>query len=132
MQPGNIWSGSPTLARFTNPTELARKKGTLHRGYPITWQNRAWPDVEAAYRATVKPAMTIGQRMVLLAEIMGCKFRAYPELIDELRAAGGEDWIFRCEHRTWARSATFARWEGTGRDSMFLRCLAEVYRRCTV
>ncbi len=128
MAPGNIWSGSPTLARFTNPTELARKKGTLSHEYPITWQNRTWPDVEAAYKATVKPAMTLGQCMLLLANIMEVKFRAYPELIDELRAAGGEDWIFACTHLVYGRS----RWEGTGRDSMFLRCLAEVYRRCTV
>ena len=127
MQPGNIWSGSPALARFTNPTALAVKKGTLDKNYPIRWNGYEWPDVEAAYKATVTPAMTLGRRMILLAEIMECKFRTYPELIDELRAAGGKDWIFQCVHFVYGHS----RWEGTGHDSMFLRCLAEVYRRCS-
>jgi hypothetical protein len=127
MKPGNIWSGSPALARFTNPTALAVKKGTLDKNYPIHYNGKDWVDVEAAYKATVTPAMTLGQRMILLAEIMTIKFRTYPELIDELRAAGGEDWIFSCWHVVYGRSS----WEGHGRNSMFLRCLAEVWRRCS-
>ena len=129
MDAGNIWSGSAALARFTNPTELAVRKGKLAKHYPIQWRGQDWPDVEAAYKATVTPAMTLGQRMLLLADVMEAKFRTYPELIEEITAAGGEEWIFRCEHKTWAKTAAYARWEGRGRDSMFLRCLAEVWRR---
>lgn len=34
---GNIWSGSKTFAVFTNPTELAYRKGNLKHHYPIVF-----------------------------------------------------------------------------------------------
>ncbi len=32
-------------------------------------------------------------------------------------------WLEQCWHRTGARTASFARWEGIGRDSAYLRSL---------
>ena len=133
MQPGNIWSGNGTLARFTNPTELARKKGRLTTSYPVTWRGQQWPDVETAYQETKRNSrqMTLKERAYLLVEIMEMKFRTYPELIEEIRAAGRQQWIIRCSHHTGARTNTFQVWEGDGPESLFVRCLSEVYRRIT-
>ena len=134
MKPGNIWSGSKDLARFTNPTELARKKGRLTTSYPITWRGQQWPDVETAYQETKRNSqqMTLKERAYLLVEIMETKFRTYPQLVEEIRAAGGQQWIIRCSHYTGPLVEHHANvWVGNGPESMFIRCLSEVYRRIT-
>lgn len=131
LTPGNIFSGSP-LARFTNPNELGKRKGNCE-SYPVVYGGREWPDVESAYQAIKRQSaqLSIGGRMRLLADVMEAKFRQHPQLIDEIKAAGGQAWIAQCSHVSHARSTEMKRWEGQGFESLFLRCLSEVYRRIT-
>ena len=112
---------------------MARKKGRLTTSYPITWRGQQWADVETAYQETKRNSqqMTLKERAYLLVNVMEAKFRQYPQLIEEIRAAGGQQWIIRCSHHTNARTNAFAIWEGDGPESLFIRCLSEVYRRIT-
>lgn len=120
LHPGNIWSGSPTLAAFTNPTERAYLKGNLKRRYPVRVGDSTYEDAELAYqRLKSKPGDTAV--MVLILEE---KLRQYPGLVDTITESGGSEWIEKCSHRIYGRNW----WEGDGLDSPFIFCLWLAYR----
>lgn len=127
LAPGNIWSGSPTLAVFTNPTELAFRKGNLKNHYPIKLPDgRRFLDAETAYQqlSSGYKADTeyLYQTMQLILEI---KFDMYPVLVQTIELSGGQDWIWECSHIV---NKLQSRWEGYGRDSGFLRCLSNAFK----
>jgi hypothetical protein len=125
LSPGNIWSGSKTLAVFTNPTELAFRKGNLKYHYPIEWNGKVYPDVEAAYQKN-KNLFDIGSkdRGDFVAELITIKFETYPILYETIKQNGGLRWLQSCSH--WTSSKT-KWWEGDGLKSLFIRCLILAY-----
>ena len=128
LKAGNIWSGNNQLAVFTNPTELAFKKGNLRNHYPIKWKNMVFADAEEFYQHlsreikydfdACKNACTF-----VIAE----KLLQYPILANTIRESGGANWILRCRHIVGARTANFKRWEGVGLNSAFIFCLHRAY-----
>lgn len=128
IAPGNIWSGSRTLAVLTNPTELARRKGNLRHSYPITYRGRVWPDVEAAFHAH-KAGKDFGQQQALVTDLVEAKLQQHPRIAELIAHNGGIAWLRQCSHYTRARTPAFQRWEGDGEESAFVRCLIAAYQR---
>jgi len=122
IPPGNIYSGDPIRAVFTNPTEIARWKGNLKHSYPITFRGRVYSDAEHAYKAYKPQASDLYQ---LCIEIIVAKFEQYPSLVDTIEANGDEEWIKRCSHHVYGKSKF---WEGDGLESGFIRCLLAAYQ----
>jgi len=131
LEPGNIWSGSDTLAVFTNPTELAWRKGKLKRHYPVVFRGETWEDVEAIYQGIKKRSrwMSFEELQELMVEAITAKLQQYPQLVKAVDDSGGGTWILECSHFSGARTDSFKRWEGEGRDSAFIRCLYKAYRQ---
>lgn len=123
LEPGNIWSGSRTLAVFTNPTELAFRKGNLKQHYPIVWDSSKYPDVETAYQEN-KPH-GLPNRVRFITYLIVIKLKTYPILIETIAINGGIGWLEQCSH--WATSKKKT-WEGNGRESLFLQCLINAYK----
>lgn len=125
INPGNIWSGSKTLAVFTNPTELAYKKGNLKHHYPIEFNKKKYADVEEAYHKHKEGSLKL--RAELITVLIIIKFRTYPILMDTIKFNGGVDWLKSCSHHSGARSKSFQSWEGDGEKSLFIQCLIDAY-----
>ncbi len=132
--PVNIWSGSKGLAgALTNPTELAHRKRSIVQHYPVRFSYRDWPDAEAAYQ-TIKRERRLtdfAECMALLTHIVVAKLKQHPRLVRAITANGGVAWLETCEHRTWARTAHFQRWEGVGRKSPTIVVLINAYLEVT-
>ena len=127
LQAGNIWSGSKTLAVFTNPTELAFRKGNLKHHYPIIWNGSEYPDVETAYQQN-KPR-GLPNRVGFITDLIVIKLKTHQILIETIGMNGGVRWLEQCSHWTSSKNKT---WEGNGRESLFLLCLINAYKRvCT-
>lgn len=126
--PINIFSGAdtPLGAALTNPTELARQKGNLHRSYPVRFNNKHYPDAETAYQV-LKPQAV--DNVELMAEIIVAKFKQHPDLAADVQTRGGAAWLRTCTHFTNARTEGAQRWEGAGINSPFIRVLADAYER---
>lgn len=121
----NIWSGAvkPAWAALTNPTEMAVKKGTLQRSYPVTINNKTYPDAETAYLA-----LRSGPRDIpTLIHVMTEKLFQHPELADYITQQGGVDWLHTCQHNTNAKTPGKQFWEGIGVNSPFIKCLISAY-----
>ena len=116
--PGNIWSGSRTLAVLTNPTELARKKGCLSRSWPVEFRGTRYPDSESAYKAN-----KCSDNYSLMVEVLTCKLKQHPEIMAALAASGGVGFLERCSHVVYGKSW----WEGIGIESPFIRALIEAF-----
>jgi len=124
----NIWSGSRGLGgALTNPTWLAKRKGTIQGDYPVTFRGRTFADAEAAYQAFKPKAFEA--REALCAEVIEAKLLQHPRLLEAITARNGVAWLERCRHETGARTEHFQRWEGQGRQSPFIRALILAYER---
>ena len=130
LNPGNIYSGNRKLAVFTNPTELAFRKGNLRHHYPITFNGVVYADAEAAYQKTV-----YGRKddfdfcKATCVKVLEAKLKQYPIIFDSIKLSGGLKWIARCEHIVHARTSNFKRWEGVGRNSVFINCLYKAFEK---
>jgi hypothetical protein len=122
LLPGNIFSGDPSRAVFTNPTEIARWKGTLKHHYPVVFRGIKFIDAERAYRVFKDQA---SDRYQLCTEIIIAKLEQYPLLVETIDESGGEDWIKQCSHHVYNKSKF---WEGSGLKSGFIRCLLAAYK----
>lgn len=122
IPPGNIWSGDPVRAVFTNPTEIAEWKGNLKRHYPITFHGIRYADAEGAYNAYRSQSSDLYK---LCTEIIVAKFEQHPFLVDVIEANGDEEWIKQCSHHVYNKSKF---WEGDGLESGFIRCLLAAYK----
>jgi hypothetical protein len=131
MQPFNIFSGEHGLGgALTNPTLLAKKKGSISKGYPVVFEGRSWPDAETAYHvlAIARNEKDAGaQNDELMAKIIACKFQQHPVLFEEVRKRGGIAFLEGCSHQTGAKSPGAQRWEGIGLGSRFIRNLVKGY-----
>ena len=126
LQAGNIWSGSKTLAVFTNPTELAHKKGNLRHHYPIEYNGIEYEDVEEAYQFHKQG--TFEKRAALITSLIVIKLKTYPAIPNTITFNGGVEWLKLCSHHTGAKSKSFRLWEGDGEESLFIRCLIDAYK----
>jgi hypothetical protein len=123
IKPGNIWSGDKYRAVFTNPTEIAFRKGNLQNHYPVYFRDRKFADAEEAYKIFKASAP---DRYELCTAVIFAKLRQYPSLVTTITANGGEDWIKKCSHHVYDKCAY---WEGDGEDSGFIRCLLKAYKQ---
>ena len=120
FSPGNIWSGAGKgLSVLTNPTELAHRKGTLKKHYPVRFKGLIYPDAEAAYQAH---KMSL-PRFPLMVEILVCKLHQHPLVYETLKNSGGVRFLSQCSHTVYGRSW----WEGIGEESPFIRALQSAY-----
>lgn len=116
-------SADPLLAALTNPTELARRKGNVSRAYPLVDKTgRVWRDAEAAYKA-FKTGDTPRDEQ-LMVRIIALKLKQHPCLVEGIKARGGIAFLERCDHLVGVKGS---RWEGSGRDSRFIRCLISAF-----
>lgn len=123
MEGINIYSGEKGLGgKLTNPTELAKYKGCIEKSFPITYQNKRYPDVETAYKI-LKVEGQFEDNDTLMVCLIAQKFQEYPELLQEVQARGGVAFLEECWHFTSAKTASFQSWEGKGRQSRFIRNL---------
>jgi hypothetical protein len=131
MRPINISSNTRGLGgALTNPTCLAKRKGNLAGDYPVRFRGSCYPDAEAAFHAHTQ-GLPFEAQQVVSAQIVEAKLRQHPRLVAAIRAEGGIAWLEQCVHRTGARTASFARWEGEGRGSAYLRTLIRAYEAVT-
>lgn len=122
----NIFSGQPGLGgALTNPTELARRKGTIIKGYPVVVAGTRYPDAEAAYQALKCGDAPADDRM--MADIICLKFLQNPDLMNMVREMGGAGWLQQCSHFTGAKTPSAQAWEGAGMHSRFIRNLVAGY-----
>lgn len=128
--PINIFSGATGLgAALTNPTELARKKGCISKAYPVLFRGRLWPDAETAYQVLAQAGMNEAERDALMLELIAAKFRQHEDLLQEVVARGGREWLMTCTHFTQARTERAQSWEGAGLESRFIRNLVAGFDR---
>lgn len=120
----NIFSGEKGLGgALTNPTELARKKGSIEEYYPVRYAARNWPDVETAYHV-LKTENTV-ENDELMAELIAAKLRQHPTLMAQIEQRGGKEFLLLCSHFTGAKSEQAKSWEGQGLASRFIRNLVK-------
>lgn len=124
LSPGNIWSGSKTLAVLTNPTDLAFKKRNLKHRYPIIYEGKKYGDVEDAFQRNKHFGMPLEARALLIVKLIKIKFKTYPFIFETIKFNGGIEWLNQCSHWTGSRNKT---WEGDGVESLYLRCLMKAY-----
>ena len=62
--------------------------------------------------------------MGLMQRIIVAKFKQYPELVQQITAKGGKEFIENSEHTVGVAGS---RWEGKGLDSNFIKVLAKAY-----
>ena len=120
MESGNIWSGDKTRAAFTNPTELAFRKGNIQEHYPVIFHSLDFEDAEHAYHNFAEKE----GKEKLMTEILTAKLKQHSSLVEIIEESGGEDWIKVCDHIVYGNSPY---WEGKGTHSRFIRCLLNAY-----
>jgi len=124
LQAGNIWSGAGKgLAVLTNPTELAKRKGKLRNSYPVVFRGREYKDSESAFQATKKSVPMGKERIGLMSEIIECKLRQHPAIMQMLTDSGGVKFIKSCSHIVYGKNW----WEGKGLASPFIMALSIAY-----
>jgi len=145
LGPGNIWFGNRPLAVFTNPTEIAFRKGNLKRHWPVRFFGIDYPDAEAAYKDSKQPtslsaqhARSLGLRekhsfdalQSVMTNIIIHKLRQHPVLLETLKLSGGLTFIEQCSHLVFPGCQNrLGRWEGWGLESAFIRCLHRAFKQ---
>ncbi len=124
----NISSGSTDAnglgAALSNMTELACRKGTLTRSYPVEYSGIIWLDAEAAYQALKEhSAEATEHNDRLMSKIISAKFKQHERILRAVAQRGGAAWIKRCSHFVEAKSPQVQAWEGRGTQSRFIRNL---------
>ena len=124
----NISSGSTDAnglgAALSNMTELACRKGTLTKSYPVEYSGIIWLDVEAAYQALKEhSAEATEHNDRLMSKIISAKFKQHDRILRAVAQRGGAAWIKRCSHFVEAKSPQVQAWEGRGTQSRFIRNL---------
>jgi hypothetical protein len=118
----NIYSGEGGLgSALTNPTELARKKGVLHKKYPVRFRGKFYLDAEAAYQKR-----KTGHRYMddlLMKEIICAKFMQHSYLFGEVCQRGGVAFLEKCDHLLPNHRVAKDLWQGRGMNSRFIRNL---------
>jgi len=132
----NISSNSKGFAgALTNPTALAKKKGTIQGSYAIDLGTRlgVWPDTESAYQhfkhkqPLSDPGVAFNNK--LITWLQAVKLIQHPRLLATLDNHGGPAWLAQCSHFVGAPPVgdSLAEWTGQGLRSRFLRTMIAAY-----
>jgi len=109
-------SSDPLGRALTNPTWGSKKDG------------KNYFDVESEYQAkkSKNPSLAGALRddMNTMYNLQLKKFKQNPELIDEITARGGVDFLNASEHTVGVKNS---RWEGKGEESNFIKVLIKAY-----
>ena len=132
----NIGSGSTDAnglgAALSNMTELAVRKGTLTRGYPVEYSGMRWSDAEAAYQALKEHSADATEHNDrLMAKIISAKFQQHDRILRAVVQRGGAAWLKRCSHFVEAKTPQGQAWEGRGEQSRFIRNLIAGFKAAT-
>jgi hypothetical protein len=129
IKPGNIWSGSRSLAWLTAPTELALQKGNMKNSYPIRYEDNLYDDAETLYQSLKRRSfeqLTLEQLFELMITVLVLRFQTYPKQLELLLDLGGIEFLVNCSHHVYGKQPA---WEGNGRDSGYVRCLIQSVER---
>jgi hypothetical protein len=102
----------------TNPNSLANRLTNPN------WYSTGLMDVEGPYKAGKTGVLK--DDMNLMYKLQVEKFRKNPELIDEINAQGGLEFIQNSSHEVGVKGS---RWEGKGMESNFIKVLAKSYTK---
>ena len=129
LTPGNIYS-TTHLAFLTNPTELARAKGTVNFSYPVIVDEVEYADVEEAFQLIKRSSRYLEpeERFELSAYLIRLKLDRYPFIPNSISLSGGVKFLEQCNH-LGGRSSM---WTGHGRESGFIRCLIRAFETWTL
>jgi hypothetical protein len=126
---GNIYSGDKQLAVLTNPTSIARWKGTLVRDYPVVIDSVRYRDAEQAYQQLAAECKHDTARCYAICQrVIEHKLQQYPQIVQLIDVSGGVEWLKRCSHWIGERRIV-NRWTGDGLQSGYIRCLVAAYER---
>lgn len=110
---------------LTNPTVLALRNKSIDRSYPVKDKTgRIWPDVESAYK--FYKTGELHKDMARMTKIIRAKLTQHPALSVQIAERGGVDWLATCSHFVGVDDS---RWEGSGTNSAFIRCLIDAYEQ---
>ena len=114
---------------LTNPTELSKKKGNIEQDYSITYKDKDYISVEAAYQANkvdetkTKPNKSESANYNLMVELITEKLRTYPKLVNAITKLGGLEYLAKAVHQPTKQNTV---WETGGKD-WFIDALKEAY-----
>ena len=101
-----------------NPNSLANRLTNPN------WYSTGLMDVETPYKA--RKTGVLKDDMNIIYELQVQKFQKNPELIDEINAQGGLEFIKNSSHNVGVPNS---RWEGDGMESNFIKVLAKSYTK---
>lgn len=116
-------------AALTNPTELSKKKGNIEQDYSITYKDKDYISVEAAYQANkvdetkTKPNKSESANYNLMVELITEKLHTYPKLVSAITKLGGLGYLAKAVHQPTKQNTV---WETGGKD-WFVDALKEAY-----
>jgi len=126
LQAGNIWSGNKALCVFTNPTEIAYRKGNLRQHYPVSYHGIVYRDSESLYQSLSRSVKNSESECYIACIIaLRAKLEQYPFLNRVIEFNGGVSWLEQCSHHVVGNM----RWEGNGRSSGFINCLIVAFEQ---
>ncbi len=114
---------------LTNPTELSKKKGNIEQDYSITYKEKDYISVEAAYQANkvdetkTKPNKSESANYNLMVELITEKLHTYPKLVRAITKLGGLMYLAKAVHQPTKQNTV---WE-TGGKNWFIDALKEAY-----
>lgn len=113
--------------RLTNPSDYSTLKYNVE---PIYKENSSKFDVNTKQRIlnnkVVSEEQALKHDMNLMYKLQVEKFEKHPELIDEINAKGGLEFIKNSSHIIGVPNS---RWEGEGMNSNFIKVLAKSYEK---
>jgi len=128
----NIISGSNDAlsAALTNPTTIAKRKGTIIKDYPVMYNGIRYPDAEAAYKSSkvnddvlAKKGQIDPRNNEIMQKILVVKLEQYPNLVTGITGRGGVEFLEASSHIGFGN-----RFEGQGKNSAFINNLIEAYK----
>jgi hypothetical protein len=132
---GNPWShlgGSQEIKGINIRSDKTTPNSLGNRLTNPNWYAKELYDVETEYKANASkikaPKLNAEEAlkydMNLMYQLQLKKFRKNPELIDEINAQGGLEFIKQSSHIVGVKNS---RWEGKGLESNFIKVLAKSY-----
>ncbi|WP_246163644.1 hypothetical protein [Brasilonema sennae] len=130
-------------AALANATALAKEQGKLQNNYQVSINNNpeaaagrygvethlqkpkgvAYASAEHAFHHQ-KQLHPLADEYELMVEVLQAKLEQHPRLIDAIAKRGGTEWLENC---TTITSTQDKQWEGKGKESAFIRAIAQAY-----
>jgi hypothetical protein len=146
----NVYSGSndPLLAALTNSTNdilpyrdknapgsadrpnSSFEKGKITSKYPVVIDGKVFPSAEHAYSYYTRGEYDVNIQEAKMADVIAAKLQQHPDLYASIEKRGGSQWIDTLNSYTGMggkRDPNVSHWEGSGRDSGFIRALSAAF-----